>query len=192
MRLTYLLRNISFLNILLLITIFIMINHIFIPYIYMRINLVLPYNKVIRTVDNEKIIQSKEFPSLVEYNIIPDENLFHPERKIPIVKKVEEPLPKPQLILYGTLITDDTRVAYVEDIKAPVTTKGRGKRQIPLKTGDVVSGFVVKDIEPDRIIMYRGEEKLVVTIYDSKGHKHKEPLEQQQTKQPQQPSKPDK
>lgn len=170
-----------------------MLNYSLIPLLKVKVNLSLPSNKTTKQTEEEiNLIQSKEFPSPVEYNIIPDENLFHPERKIPVVKKVEQPLPKPELILYGTLITNETRVAYVEDKKAPVNTPGRGKRQIPLKIGDVVSGFIVKEINPDKIVMYRGDEKLIVTIYESKGHKHKEtestpqqPTAQTATPQPQ-------
>lgn len=171
-----------------------MLNYALIPLLRINVNLTIPLNKSNKNLMEENknnIVQVKEISSPVEYNIIPDENLFHPERKIPVIKKVEQPLPKPELILYGTLITNDTRVAYVEDKKAPVNTPGRGKRQVPLKIGDVVSGFIVKEINPDKIVMYRGEEKLVVTIYESKGHKHKEtqsspqqPAAQSATSQP--------
>lgn len=184
-RTRYLFKNLSILNILLSITILIILNYLLVPSFKINIEPPVPSNKKSVPVEENNLFQAKEFPSPVEYNIIPDENLFHPERKIPVTKPVEKPLPKPELILYGTLITSDTRVAYVEDKKEPLNTPGRGKRQIPLKIGDVVSGFVVKEISHDRIVMYRGNEKLVVTIYESKGHKHKETQDTGQPTTPQ-------
>jgi hypothetical protein len=73
-------------------------------------------------------------------------------------------LPKPEFVLYGTLITDDLRLAYMEDLKAPRNSPGRGKRQTALKKGDTLSGFTLKEIEADRIIMARGEESLTVKV----------------------------
>lgn len=105
--------------------------------------------------------------SPLDFAVIADRNLFHPERKIPPEKvekdKVKE-LPKPDLVLYGTIITDEKSIAYVEDTKAPYSTPGRGKRQVVLKKGDNVSGFVLKEIEPTHIVLLRGSERLVVNL----------------------------
>ena len=79
-------------------------------------------------------------------------------------------IPKPELVLYGTLISDNVSIAYVEDKKAPYSTPGRGKRQTQLKKGDNVSGYVLQDIEPNRIVLVKGEEKLVVML-DEKDRK---------------------
>jgi hypothetical protein len=101
-----------------------------------------------------------------EYTIIAEQNIFHPERRIPPEKKEEKPLPKPDFVLYGTLITDDARYAYMDDKKATRTTPGRGKRQTALKVGDSLSGFVVKEVDPEQVVMVRGEEKVVVKVID--------------------------
>jgi hypothetical protein len=99
-----------------------------------------------------------------DYTVIADQNLFNPDRKIPVDKLQEKNLPKPELVLYGTLIADNISLAYVEDQKSPLTTAGRGKRLRVLKKGDTLSGFVLKSIEPDRIVLARGEEVMTVTI----------------------------
>ena len=98
--------------------------------------------------------------------IISEENPFHPERKIPVEKKAEQPLPKPEFVLYGTLITDDLKMAYLEDLKAPRSTSGRGKRQVALKQGDSLSGFRVKEIEAGKVVMVRGDDRIIVPIID--------------------------
>ncbi len=73
--------------------------------------------------------------------MISEQNLFHPERKIPPEKQQEKAVPKPDLFLYGTLITNDASYAFVEDKKAPYSTAGRGKRQTTLKKGDIWVGM---------------------------------------------------
>jgi hypothetical protein len=101
-----------------------------------------------------------------EYRVIADQNLFHPDRIIPPEKKPESVLPKPEFILYGTLITPDLKIAYLEDKKAPVTTPGRGQRQSALNVGESLSGFRVKEILPDKVVMTRGEETIQVLLQE--------------------------
>lgn len=110
-------------------------------------------------------------PSPSDYVMVGDNNVFHPERIMPPEKKEERPLPKPEIVLYGTMISEDLKVAYVEDLKNPRNTPGRGRRQIPLYKGDELGGFVLKEISIDKIVMKRGEEVLTVTIHES----HKKP-----------------
>jgi hypothetical protein len=111
----------------------------------------------------------------MEYILIADQNLFHPERKIPPEKKAEAPLPKPEFVLFGTLITSDLGIAYLEDKKsAPVTTPGRGKRQTALKKGESLSGFILKELFNDRVVMNRGEETMTVYLNDSQAPKARE------------------
>ena len=111
----------------------------------------------------------------MEYTLIADQNLFHPERIIPPEKKAEAPLPKPEFVLFGTLITSDLGIAYMEDKKgAPVTTAGRGKRQTALKKGESMSGFILKELFNDRVVMNRGEETMTVYLNDSQAPKARE------------------
>lgn len=101
-----------------------------------------------------------------EYMVVAEQNVFHPERKIPVARKEEVPLPKPEFVLYGTMVSDGLSLAYMEDAKAPRTTPGRGKRHTVLKPGDSMGGFVVKEIRHDRVVMARGEDRMEVRVID--------------------------
>jgi hypothetical protein len=105
-------------------------------------------------------------PAPQDFRSIADENLFHPERIIPPEKKPEAALPKPEFVLYGTLITPDLKMAYMEDKNSPVTTPGRGPRQMTLKLGETLSGYQLKEIAPDRVVMVRGEETMTVLLQE--------------------------
>jgi hypothetical protein len=164
-RLKYIFRNINLLNIMLIASIIILANYIVLPMFNMGITYTPPSGKKIISDKDEKPAES-HIPSPSDYMIIAEENLFHPERKIPPEKKEEQPLSKPEFVLYGTLITDDLSLAYVEDLKAPRSTPGRGKRQIAMKKGDILSGFTLKEIEAEKIVMVRGEERIIVPIND--------------------------
>lgn len=102
-------------------------------------------------------------PSVVDYSIIADSNLFHPERIIPPEKKADQ-LPKPEFILYGTLMTGETKIAYLEDLKAPHSTAGRGKRQRSLQLGQALSGYTLKEVHHDRVLMAKADEVIEVKI----------------------------
>src|ERR1700690_4546203 len=52
-------------------------------------------------------------PSLQEYAVIAEKNLFHPDRIIPPEKKAEITVPRPEFALYGTLIADNVSIAYM-------------------------------------------------------------------------------
>jgi hypothetical protein len=127
-----------------------------------------------------KAATESQVPSAADYVMVGENNLFHPERIIPREKKEEKPLPKPEIVLYGTMISDDLKVAYVEDLKAPRNTPGRGRRQLSLHMGDELGGFVLKEISPDKIVMKRGEEVLTVPVSDS----HKKPKKVASTASP--------
>ncbi len=165
MRLKAILQNVNLLNIILISLITVFVAYGLFPALDMNIKYMVPPAQKI-TDAKEEPVGHFEVPSLAEYSSISEENLFHPERKIPAEKKEEAELPKPEFVLYGTLITDDLSLAYVEDLKAPRNSPGRGKRQIALKKGDTMSGYTLKEIETDKIVMLRGEEKIVVPVND--------------------------
>jgi hypothetical protein len=159
------LKNINLLNIFLLVIVLVFALRVFMPAIYQDVRYPLPPAKIRSEVEQDALLQQK-MPSLSDYMIISEENLFHPERKIPVEKKAEQPLPKPEFVLYGTLIADGLKMAYLEDLKAPRSTSGRGKRQVALKQGDSLSGFALKEIEAGKVIMVRGDDKIIVPIID--------------------------
>ena len=113
-------------------------------------------------------------PSPADYAVISDQNLFHPERKIPPEGKEEKAIPRPEVVLYGTLIADDMSIAYIEDKKAPYSTPGRGKRQIALKKGDHLGEYVLTQVETDRIVLVKGDDKIVVMLTDGEKRKGSE------------------
>jgi len=158
-------RNINILNVLLLSVVTLFAVYTISPMLHIMVKYALPSPKNLGGGTEEKTVRYRE-PAISDYTIISEENLFHPERKIPVQKKEEQPLPKPEFVLFGTLITDDLSLAYLEDLKAPRSTAGRGKRQIALKRGDTISGFTLKEIETGQIVLTRGEEKITVPIND--------------------------
>lgn len=134
------------------------------PYLYPQVRFSLPMAKL-QPIEEEEVKETAvASPSMSDYLVVSEQNLFHPDRKIPPEKKEAQQLPKPELILYATLISEGMSVAYVEDKKNPKTTPGRGRRQTVMKKGDAVSGFVLKEIENDRIILARGDETMVVHL----------------------------
>jgi hypothetical protein len=164
----YFIKNITPLNVLLTSVIVFMAYYTLFPLIGADIKYALP--------SPGKTVLEKTGPPeglnpapLSSYTIIADNNLFHPERKIPVEKKTAEeqqPLPKPDVVLYGTLITDSLSLAYLEDLKAPRNTPGRGRRQTAMKIGDTLSGFVLKEIDTDKIVMAKGDENMTVYVHD--------------------------
>ena len=166
LNLKYTLRNINLLNIILIAVIILLANYTILPLLNINIKYTLPAGKKI-TIDKDGPPAESHIQSPSDYIIIAEENPFHPERKIPVDRKDEQPLPKPEFVLYGTLITDNLRLAYIEDFKAPRSTIGRGKRQLALHQGNTLSGFTLSEIYHDRVLMVRGDEKIEVNITDS-------------------------
>ncbi|MBI5638931.1 MAG: hypothetical protein HZA17_00760 [Nitrospirae bacterium] len=168
-----LLKNINVINLFLTGLLIFFVNYTVLPFFHVGVTFTLPAVKkpdLQKAVSGEKTAESRSpFPS--DFIIIAEQNLFHPDRKIPLEKKEAQPLPAPDFILYGTLLTDDVKIAYMEDKKSPVSTPGREKRQTSLRPGDSLGGFTLKEIAKDRVIMARGEEKL--TIYLDDPHKPK-------------------
>jgi hypothetical protein len=181
------LKNINLLNILLLAIVVVFAFRVFMPALYQDIRYLLPPAKESFEAEEKPLLQQK-LPSLSDYMIISEENPFHPERKIPVEKKVEQPLPKPEFVLYGTLIAGDLKLAYLEDLKSPRSTSGRGKRQVALKQGDSLSGFTLKEIEAGKVVMVRGDDKIIVPIIDPtharEGQATTAQAEQQQEQRP--------
>jgi len=165
----YIYRNINPLNIILFIGAVLIALGALLPYFYTQVRYNLPAAKLPPAEEEKSPEAAAASPSMSDYMVIAEQNLFHPDRKIPLEKKEAQQLPKPELILYGTLITDGMSIAYVDDKKNPKTSPGRGKRQTVMKKGDAVSGFVLKEIETDRIMLARGDETMVV--YLSQGDK---------------------
>jgi hypothetical protein len=159
----YLIKNINPLNLLLLAIIVVAVIGVIFPLTRMNAGYALPQVKAKTIEQGEKPAEkgSNVLPS--DYAIIGEANLFHPERRIPIDKKADE-IPKPELILYGTMVQDGVQLAFIEDKKNPKTTPGRGNRQTVIKKGETIGGFVVSEIGTDRITLTKGDEKMTVLL----------------------------
>ncbi|MDP1991351.1 MAG: hypothetical protein Q8K00_10020 [Syntrophales bacterium] len=170
-KLHYVKKSINVLNCLLMLAVAAGACVIIVPFLNRTIQPTLPAAGIAETEPTSQPA-SLPHPSQADYAIVGEQNLFHPERMIPPENKVETAvvIPKPELVLYGTLISDNLSIAYIEDKKAPYSTPGRGKRQTQLKKGDNVSGYVLQEIEPNHIVLVKGEEKLVVML-DEKDRK---------------------
>ncbi len=118
-------------------------------------------------VEKEEKPSATQSLSAAEYIVVAEQNVFSPERKIPTEKKDEKPLPKPEFVLYGTLVTGDTSIAFLEDLKAPEMSKGRGKRQRTLRIGNSLSGYTLSEIYPERVVMVRGEDRMELRVLDA-------------------------
>lgn len=160
----YISRHINPLNIILVASAVLIALGALSPYFYPQVRYSLPTAKVPAAEEEKAPEVVAASPSMSDYMVIAEQNLFHPERKMPAEKKEAQQLPKPELILYGTFISDGMSIAYVEDKKNPKTSPGRGKRQTVMKKGDAVSGFILKEIDVDRIMLSRGEETMVVHL----------------------------
>lgn len=173
-RLGRMLRNINILNIILLVVALLLADYVVFPLLNVKVRYVPAAAKKLFHKKEEKSAQSPTTSNPEDYMIVADQNLFHPERKIPPEKKEEAALPKPEFILYGTIITDNLKFAYLEDKKSPRSTPGRGKRQTALKQGDTMSGYTLKEIDHDKVVMVKGEETLIVKVIDSRIKKDRE------------------
>ena len=153
-------RNLNVMNATLMAIVLLLAGYVLPPLLHIQVRLALP-SPAKPAVKEEKTVEPQP-PSPTEYAAIAEQNIFHPERKIPTISAAAAPLPKPEFVLFGTLITGDVSLAYLEDMKAPA----KGKRQRALRKGEVISGFTLKEIETDKVVMTRGEEKIEVSITD--------------------------
>jgi hypothetical protein len=164
--LTYFLRSVNLLNVLLIAAVTMLAAYVLFPLVNMKVTYKPPAVEQTPAVQVEKPAVAHS-PSPSEFMVVAEQNLFHPERKIP-VEKTAESQAKPDIILYGTLVGEDMRLAYIEDQRSPQNSPGRGKRQSVVKQGDTVSGFVLKTVETDRIVLVRGDEQVTVYLTDAR------------------------
>ncbi|HTZ18066.1 MAG TPA: hypothetical protein VMB78_06460 [Dissulfurispiraceae bacterium] len=163
MRIRSLLKQITPLNCILFAGILAIVYFVLLPAFIKEVKVVVkaPAQKAAEQKKNETA--EPPAPPMQDYAVVAEKNLFHPERIIPVVK-VEAVVPRPDLILYGTLITDNVSIAYLSDVKALRTTPGRGQRQTGLKLGETISGYILKEVQPDRVVMVRGDDRFEVLV----------------------------
>jgi len=119
-------------------------------------------------VTKEKTTVLEKIPTELDFIVVAEKNLFHPERRMPTDKKGEQDLVRPEVVFYGAIITSDKKIAYVEDKKNPYSTPGRGKRQMPITEGAMIGGYKLTEVNPESIVLVRGDDRMVVNLRDHK------------------------
>lgn len=171
------LRHIHILNLILLAVAVGFFSHSLLPAVMSKeTGLSLPKEASPKTQDSAE--WSAAVPSISDYAVIAEKNLFHPDR-MPAAKerKAQKTTmemrqipaePKPELVLHGTMIAGGVKIAYVEDKKAAPATPGRGSRQLTLKEGDSIGGFNLRQIAEKAVVLVRGDEEMVLYLDELK------------------------
>lgn len=117
---------------------------------------------------------SKNPISIESYIFIAEKNIFSPERKeFPIIappstmaEQLKKPMARPQIILYGVMISDDYQSATIVNQSRPLK---KGEREMmTLKIGEQVGEYKLVKILSDRIMLEAPEDTLEVLLYDPK------------------------
>ena len=95
-----------------------------------------------------------------EEDILVEKNLFSPERKKWIMEDPKEKKPEAETVkkeiaditLFGTVIAGSERYAVLRTKKKG--KPGEGESKTPYAVGDYISGFLVKEIEPKRVVLH--------------------------------------
>jgi hypothetical protein len=171
------LRNINLLNILLASALLFFLFSYVLPIFTMSIKYTLPEGKSLPADNSVEVEKPDDIMKsfLTDYVIIANENLFHPERKIPEEVEEASSSQKPDFVLYGTLITGDKKIAFIEDKISPQSTPGRGKRQLALLIGGSLSGYTLREVYHEKVVMAKGDEKIEIAIIDQSGAKKRTP-----------------
>ncbi|MEN6373702.1 MAG: hypothetical protein ABFD75_02835 [Smithella sp.] len=130
------------------------------------------------------VMPAENPPTTLDYVIVTEKNLFHPERRMPLSKAEEEKVARPEIVFYGAIISAEKKIAYIEDKKNPYSTPGRGKRQKPVVQGTMIGGYTLKEVNPETIVLVRGKDRMVVNLRDQKDRQATEPSTGQQSPQP--------
>lgn len=166
-RARHLLSHINLLNIMLTGVLFFLVAGMMLPFVKRSLHYSLPV--IVKPGEPESGVDKQaEQPqsfSPFDYAMIAEQNLFHPERRIPISKEAQT-TPKPDFVLYGTLISGPLKLAFMDDLRSPQSTPGRGKRQHTVSMGKSLSGYILSEVFTDRVVMIKGDERIEVAVKD--------------------------
>lgn len=143
------------------------------PFIIFETRTDLPKLGGTQTTKQETVMVVENMPTNLDYVIVTEKNLFHSERKAPSENAASQ-ISRPEIIFYGAIITGETRIAYIEDVRNPYTTPGRGKRQTPVVQGSMIGGYKLTEVNPETLVLMRGDDKMVVNLRDQKDRKDAE------------------
>lgn len=92
-------------------------------------------------------------PSLSQLSAITERPLFFEGRRMPVLTPEEKAVAKPpqdaSVVLYGVIIAPDQRVALIQ----PASTGEVAQ----LTVGQMVEGWLIKEIMSDRIVLHQGD-----------------------------------
>ncbi len=167
-RVKYILSNINLLNAILIGVILYFVYCTIVPFLNRSMHFSLPSlqkDAAIQPV-SDIMPEPAQSLSLLNYAIIAEQNLFHPERKIPPETKETQPAQRPDFILYGTLVSESLKIAFLDDLKSPYFSRGRGKRQQTLKAGQSLSGYTLTEVFTDKVVMAKGDDRIILPVND--------------------------
>ena len=98
------------------------------------------------------------------FEIIASGNLFNPSRSGKAEEGVQEtksPPPKNEPKLFGTIIIGDRKSAIIED------PDSKTRKTFTLK--DVIGGYVVSDIQEDKVVLLWGTDQVTIRLRGDKG-----------------------
>ncbi len=168
LKLSTIYKNINVINILLSITLVLFVLYGLLPLLNADIEYTMPplSEGSAEAPDKSKEPSAKKTAFQSDYIIIAERNLFNPERRIPEPVNEEAVVARPDFVLYGTMMIGDVKIAYMEDIKTPLSTPGRGKRQQALRKGERLSGYTLDEVYQDRVLMVKDDDEVEVNIID--------------------------
>jgi len=134
-----------------------------------------PGKTEVKTLNQTTSGNQKEPNSIGSYIFISEKNLFHPDRKDfpiqPLAQEGKKPAMRPQITLYGIVITEDYQSASMAVAGRPLK---KGEREIMnFKVGDTVGEYKLTKILPDRIVIEGTGDSFEVLLYDSKTAKRR-------------------
>ncbi len=98
------------------------------------------------------------------YNVIVQKDLFRPSRTAaPRADSNRSSFPKNPPKLFGTMIINNENFAILENPSTKTTKL--------YHVNDSVAGFIVSEIQKDKVILLKGSEKIEVKLRDVKGFK---------------------
>ena len=100
-------------------------------------------------------------PTVISTELIVSRNLFDPERGAGLTREVEANSQSFQriksMVLLGTAILGNNRVAILQDGAMPPTAKGQSAAvPMRIKLGDTVEGFKLTEISEKRVVFTKG------------------------------------
>jgi type II secretory pathway component PulC len=106
------------------------------------------------------VIEESDIDSAV-YNVIVQKDLFRPSRSASSANEASIGLsPKETPKLFGTIITENGRSAILEDPSTKMTKQ--------YKIDDLFAGFIVSDIQKDKVILLKEGESVEVELREIK------------------------